>query len=183
MKNYISLAALNIVFNLLVQSAYSQCTEKKDEFTGETKISSELQKLGTFVIKDCPACQIYDLSFSLIDMKEISGYFSLFLIPEFMSVQTIKKGEILYIKFENDSLLQLPIGTKSSVSNYKQAPNKTVLWYNSVGCVLTPEQATMLEQNKIKKVRLLEYVYEVDSKNSEVVQKAIACIREKKSKK
>lgn len=185
MKNRIIIhffAQITTVFFVLclaVQMASAQCKKKVDEFTKDTTISTELEKMG----KNKEGFGDF-AKFLKVEMTNINGRFALILVPQYRTIQTIEKGEIVYIKFQNDSIMKL-IVQKTSISDHTKGEafvqgTETTIWYNFLWFTLSPSQVLELEANEIKKVRCGINDYDVNEDNAGIVQKQIACIKKKR---
>ncbi len=178
MRNLLYVLSTTILC-LTVQTSNAQCKTKIDEFTKDTLTSSEYQKLG----KNKNGFSDY-AKFLRVQTFKTNSTFSLLLQPEFRNVETVKKGTTVYIKFQNDSIMQLSV-TETSVSDHRKGEaftqgTETTVWYNSLWFDLTPSQLLELEANKIKKIRCWINDYDVKPGDADIIQKQIACIKKKK---
>lgn len=167
-----------ILFSILVSSwnLIAQCNVKVDEFTKEVLIESKLKKFGS----SGSAFSINGLLYIETQVYSLNGRLHLILRPEFSGVKTIEKGESIYFKFENDSILEL-FTPATQITDFKrgkafsQGTNNTI-WYAYLDFLLTPQQAEYLSTLKIKKLRISGVDYEPNKKNGGQILDQIACV-------
>ena len=155
------------------------CQKKVDEFTHDTTVEAEILKIGKH--KEGFALGV---TFLKARVYTINSNYVLVLRPEFLSIQTIQKGEKAYIKFEDDSVIELVVD-ETSISNhtsgeaFTQGTDNTI-WYNYLSFFLTPQQFMQLESKKVKRVRCSYNDYDPkDDSQASVLMEQIQCIKSK----
>ena len=154
-----------------------KCKIKADEFTKDTSIVCDDIKFGK---------SKRDLTRGLLfirgGMYTFKSLFILNLIPEFYSVQSFDEGDIVYLKFEDSTVLQLKV-FQYSLSDHKSGEiitqgSDNTIWYNYLTFVLKPQDIMTLELKKVEKIRCGHVDYSINKKD--LILKMIRCIKEKK---
>jgi hypothetical protein len=158
---------------ILKDTSYSQCKKEIDEFTHDTIIRSNIETLGK--------TSIYYLETQII---KTNGMYLLALTAEFLSVQTIEKGDLVYLKFEDESIFKLPI-TKTVISDHKKGKafsqgTKNTIWYNELVFTLDKPILEDLKNKGLIKLRVNYWDYEVKEKNRFKVAQQIECVNQVK---
>lgn len=139
------------------------CKSKTDEFTKETIISTDDVLIGR------------STEFGRRPVKaSISNYektFYLTLIPEFYTIQTIREGDIVYLKFKDESMIELKV-PETDISHYTSYGT----WYNVLTFRLTPEQVLKMSDMPLLKLKCSFDTYEVKKKNAFILRDMIHCI-------
>jgi hypothetical protein len=153
----------------------SLCHINVDEFTQKKTIMSKDKTIGE--------SNDVGLNYLEVSLAKMNGYFFMTLVPEFYSIQTIRKGDIVYIKFHDDSVMQLTV-YRTSISDHKKGLSGTsrsgqTVWYNTLSFGITADQLQVLTDKSIRKVRCSLYTYEVYEKNMSTVGDIIRCIKSK----
>lgn len=174
----LKITSVCLLFFLTIQVVSAQCKKKVDEFTNAVTISTDVEKIG----KNKEGFMDF-VKFLKVEMTNTNGRFALILMPEYRTIQTIEEGEIVYIKFQNDSIMKLPV-QKTSISDHTKGEafvqgTETTIWYNFLWFSLTPLQVSELEANKIKKIRCGINDYEIKEDKADIIQEQIACIKKK----
>lgn len=174
MKNLITIL-LHLLFSFLTE-IYSQnpgkCIKTIDEFTKDTIIQSDVESIGR--------CKHHGINY-FIESKLylVNGFPKIVLVPEFSKVQTIEKGEIIYFKFDNDSIFEFH-AQESEVSDYKsgkpftQGTSNTV-WYNELHLPLSKDAIDILTQKQVVKIRIHGFVFDIKKGKEEAFKNMINC--------
>lgn len=150
------------------------CRVKIDDFTKIKSIKCDTEKIGRRKESLGP-------SYFLEASVESSGKsMFLYLIPQYAHIQTIEKGEKVLIMFTDNSILELTV-ENLSISDHTTGRaftqgTETTIWYNILGFILSPEQAIMLSEKDLKKIRCGIYDYEVKGKWKSIIKEMIRCI-------
>lgn len=174
-----------LVFIIMIfcQDLFCQCEYKVDEFTKDITASSKLEKIGREGNRYSMRGTFYIKSKVMI----INNVPMLILYSEFSQVTTIEKGESVYIKFVNDSIIEMKaletqITKFTSGEAFTQGTEKTI-WYTFVQVILSQEQFLQLQNNKIVKIRVHNSDYEIKEKDSGLIMDQIECVQKAMLKK
>ena len=161
-----------LILFLLSFDLAAQCKIKVDEFTHKESVESKLQHLaqgkGILGIGDKIQCQFNRL--------ESTKYLTLFIEGDY--ILTTEKGETLYLKFIDDSVMELYV-EKTTISDYFSTGG----WYYWLYFTLNDSQISKLSTTKIKKIRVNSIDYLVSKRNNTKLMEQIECVLNAKNPK
>ena len=172
-------ATLLLVMVLIMGNTFAQCTKKTDEMTKEVKISTPIGKLGATPQKGMKVPM-----FLTGKMHAKDGHFFLTFFPEFTDIKTIDEGSIIYVKFDDESVLELKVLVKDiasgATSSSPYAQGNILIWTSTLMTEVSKEDREKLKSKKIAKVRCELNDYVVKGKQQDVIPAWIDCLEKTK---
>lgn len=156
-----------LIFLLLTFELTAQCKIKVDEFTKRESVQSKLQHIGQgqglLGIDDQLECQFRRFE----NIKYVAFYVM------GMHIQTIEKGEIVYLKFIDDSVMELNV-EETTISDYFKSGSGG--WYFWLYFTLNDSQISKLSTTPLKKIRVHYIDYNISSRNNKKLMEQIDCV-------
>jgi hypothetical protein len=176
MKNTMKIV-LVMALGLVMNASFAQCIKKKDDMTGSVMIDTKMVRLGNTGAGFAKIILYLEGSVTYIG----DGY-QLYLNAQFKDIKTIEKGSTVYVKFTDESVLQLSaenttISEHSTGASFTQGSNNTI-WSNTVRTELKPADVETLKTKKIAKIRVDTEDYIV--KKTDIIPDMITCIEKTK---
>jgi hypothetical protein len=164
-----------MIVSSYVTTINAQCKVEVDEFTKDVTISNSMAKIG----KNYNG-KIDIIKFLSAQVYKLNSTFVLVLVPQFLDIQTIREGEIVYIKFTDESVIKLNV-LKTSISKYTSGEmfiqgSSTTIWYNYLSFVLSDSDIQNIKTKKISKIRCGINDYKIKKRDSNILSEQLNCI-------
>ena len=164
--NYLILSLLVIVINLSIYSQPQEdsipcdITVKIDSYSGKKTIATDYIDLKDESLKDIGT---YCLS-------KDKGIVNLYLRLESVTLLTIRKGELIYIKFTDNSVIKF-VNPSTNASDYEKG-----VFSNSFFLNLTGNNLLQMKVKKIKGIKCYINEYNISEYGGENFQAQLNCI-------
>jgi hypothetical protein len=147
--------------------------------TGAVTVNVPVKKLGVTGTKAFETPLYLDGTLSLGE-----GTYYLTLFPQFLLSRTIHKGSLVYIKFDDESVITVPVEvtdrSRRTVAAAFTQSSKEKIYNNTLLIRLTDESIALLKTKKIIKIRCDTEDYNLKGKEQKLISEWIICMQEAK---
>jgi hypothetical protein len=170
---------LLVILCCTLHVSFAQCIKKKDDMTGQVSVTVPIKKLGGTGAKgfETPLYLSATMTYG-------NGEYLLNLIPQFILSHSIHAGELIYFKFDDESVITIPVSVGGHTGRTTGMPftqgDKTKIYEVVIEVTLSGENLNALKSKKLVKVRCDTEDYNIHGKDQKMVSDWIKCLESSK---